>query len=264
MTIPVSEGRYRGCLIGGAVGDALGAPVEFCSLSEITSQFGAGGVGDFVPAYGLLGAITDDTQMTLFTAEGLICAFGLAIELAVLTHSHPNSSLSAGFFAATVARLAAGNSLRSAVGAGAQTLRLRPGAEEVLSAVEHAQVLAASGSASAARVEELGKGWIAEEALAMALYAVLAAQNFEEGVVLAVNHSGDSDSTGSIAGNLAGAAYGVGSIPQRWLEHLQLRDEIAVLADGYRADWLLLVSCRFGSKEIVDRDYGGSYYYFLR
>lgn len=68
------ESCYRGCLVGGAAGDALGAPVEFRSLSEITKQFGTGGVRDFVAAYGRLGAITDDTQMTLFTAEGLICA----------------------------------------------------------------------------------------------------------------------------------------------------------------------------------------------
>lgn len=64
--------RFRGCLLGGAVGDALGAPVEFMSVSEIREAFGRQGIRDFIPAYGRLGAITDDTQMTLFTAEGLI------------------------------------------------------------------------------------------------------------------------------------------------------------------------------------------------
>ena len=66
--------RYTGCLLGGAVGDALGAAVEFESLAEIRARFGPGGIRDFAPAYGRLGAITDDTQMTLFTAEGLIRA----------------------------------------------------------------------------------------------------------------------------------------------------------------------------------------------
>lgn len=60
--------RIRGWLLGGAVGDALGAAVEFDSLSEIRAAFGADGILDYAPAYGRLGAITDDTQMTLFTA----------------------------------------------------------------------------------------------------------------------------------------------------------------------------------------------------
>ena len=60
------------CLIGGAVGDALGAPVEFMSGQEIANRFGDTGVREFLPAYGRLGAVTDDTQMTLFTMEGLI------------------------------------------------------------------------------------------------------------------------------------------------------------------------------------------------
>ena len=66
--------RIRGSLLGGAVGDALGAPIEFDSLREIRARFGAEGLLEPAPAYGRLGAITDDTQMTLFTAEGLILA----------------------------------------------------------------------------------------------------------------------------------------------------------------------------------------------
>ena len=65
--------RYRGCLLGGAVGDALGAGIEFLSLADIRRQpRRRAGVTGYVPAYGRTGAITDDTQMTLFTAEGLL------------------------------------------------------------------------------------------------------------------------------------------------------------------------------------------------
>jgi len=63
---------YTGCLLGGAVGDALGWPVEFLSMSEIRRKFGPDGIQDFVETAGEVGAITDDTQMTLFTAEGLL------------------------------------------------------------------------------------------------------------------------------------------------------------------------------------------------
>src|SRR5712692_1255888 len=66
--------RFSGCLLGGAAGDALGAPVEFLDLDEIVRAYGEQGIRDFAPAYGKLGAITDDTQMTLFTAEAVLSA----------------------------------------------------------------------------------------------------------------------------------------------------------------------------------------------
>lgn len=71
MQIDVRE-RFQGCLLGGAVGDALGAPVEFHSREQILAQFGPEGITAFAPAYGGVGCITDDTQMTLFTTEGLL------------------------------------------------------------------------------------------------------------------------------------------------------------------------------------------------
>lgn len=49
--------------------------------------------------------------------------------------------------------------------------------------------------------------------------------------MLAVNHSGNSDSTGAITGNICGALYGVDSIPARWLDQLELRNEIEMLAN---------------------------------
>jgi ADP-ribosylglycohydrolase len=69
------RGRFLGCLLGGAVGDALGAPVEFMKRSDILRRFGPKGITTYAPAYGGVGTITDDTQMTLFTAEGLIRAW---------------------------------------------------------------------------------------------------------------------------------------------------------------------------------------------
>ena len=77
----------------------------------------------------------------------------------------------------------------------------------------------------------LGGGWVAEEALAIALYAVLATDSFAEAVVLAANHGGDSDSTGAIAGNLAGIIFGEQAIPAEWLERLELRPEISQVAE---------------------------------
>jgi ADP-ribosylglycohydrolase len=66
--------QARACLLGGALGDALGAAVEFMDLRTIRAHFGPEGVTRPQPAYGVPSPITDDTQMTLFTAEGLLRA----------------------------------------------------------------------------------------------------------------------------------------------------------------------------------------------
>ena len=54
--------------------------------------------------------------------------------------------------------------------------------------------------------------------------------NFVPGLLLAVNHGGDSDSTGSIAGNLLGLIHGRNGIPEEWLQQLELRDVIERIA----------------------------------
>ena len=95
-------------------------------------------------------------------------------------------------------------------------------------------------------MRELGEGWVAEEALAVALYAVLATapagdvtpetparnprRTSATPIALAVNHSGDSDSTGSIAGNILGAFYGEECLPAEWLEALEAPEVIRGMA----------------------------------
>ena len=57
--------RYRGCLLGGAAGDALGYPVEFDSRTSILSAYGPQGITDYVLMDGIA-QISDDTQMTIW------------------------------------------------------------------------------------------------------------------------------------------------------------------------------------------------------
>src|SRR5688572_20217209 len=64
--------RVTGCLLGGACGDALGWPVEFLRLPQIVQKHGPEGISHFSQT--TQGEVTDDTQMTLFTVEGLIRA----------------------------------------------------------------------------------------------------------------------------------------------------------------------------------------------
>ena len=340
------QGRFLGCLMGGAVGDALGAPVEFMKRAEILRRFGPDGITQYAPAYGGLGTITDDTQMTLFTAEGLIrgwvrgcfkgittysgvtahaylrwlqtqgerptcdidfgtdepgwlfqqrelrsrrapgntclsalramsslgeparndskgCggvmrvapvglfawrlrqqespqdAFRLGSELAALTHGHPTGALTGGVLAVLILALTDGASLPEALVASKAILQAEPGHEETLRAIELAEELVVSGLPHEQAIARLGQGWIAEEALAISIYCALVARNFKHGVILAVNHDGDSDSTGAIVGNLLGAMHGVKAIPAEWLEPLELRDVITEVAEDLYAfkDW---------------------------
>ena len=68
-----NQDQYRGCLIGGAAGDALGYEVEFMRRRQILAQFGKKGITEYVLHNGKA-LISDDTQMTLFTAAGLLNA----------------------------------------------------------------------------------------------------------------------------------------------------------------------------------------------
>lgn len=63
--------RVLGCLLGGAVGDALGYPVEFLSEPEILRQYGPAGIQTLAQA-GSPARVSDDTQMTLFAANAWI------------------------------------------------------------------------------------------------------------------------------------------------------------------------------------------------
>ena len=91
---------------------------------------------------------------------------------------------------------------------------------------------AARGVADAATVESLGGGWVAEETLAIAVYCALVTADLEAGVVLAANHSGDSDSTAAVAGQFLGLMKGMGAIPAHWLDGLECRDLLTQKADS--------------------------------
>jgi len=68
-------------------------------------------------------------------------------------------------------------------------------------------------------------------------------QDFSTALIAAVNHDGDSDSTGAITGNILGAYLGLSKIPRNWVEKLELKDVLIQMADdllvGYRdtSEW---------------------------
>lgn len=333
-----AESRVVGSFLGCAVGDALGAQVEFLKWPAIEQRYGPAGVATFDGA----GRITDDTQMALFTAEGLIrganrsidrgylgdppyprvdatsggtlhhaylrwlstqgdavrlpfdrgwlieqpelhqirapgntclsalrsgkagsveepinnskgCggvmrvhpvglvagdrAFVVGAESAALTHGHVTGYVAAGAFASIVAGIIGGGDLRAAVrDASWRLTSWGVGTEQTSSAIEQALELAdAEPTPSSDTISELGEGWIAEEALAIALYCALTAEDVRSGIVAAVNHSGDSDSTGALAGALLGTMHGANAVPSEWVESLAERQVIETVARDLHA-----------------------------
>ena len=81
-------------------------------------------------------------------------------------------------------------------------------------------------------IHALGEGWVAEETLGIALYCALKYQNdFSKAMITAVNHKGDSDSTGAVTGNILGALIGYTAIDSKWKKNLELLDVILEIAD---------------------------------
>ena len=103
---------------------------------------------------------------------------------------------------------------------------------------DKAIMLASNTRPDMENIESIGGGWTGEEALAIALYcAIRHFDNFEQALIAAVNHAGDSDSTGAITGNILGAAVGYDAIPQKFKDDLELHDVILHMADDiYRGE----------------------------
>ena len=365
--------KYRGCLLGGAAGDALGYAIEFDREEAIAARYGSRGIRDYQLDERGLAPFSDDTQMTLYTANSLLCSLAalsahtssgaptaidaqassgaptssdapalapatlpspaalaayapaqmaqfyvewmytqvspyplaepkawisslpelfasrapgvtcmnaceamangakavnnskgcggimrmapvglintcpgfsgvelqrLGAQLAELTHCHELGWMPAGVFAHIVSLLARdeASSVREAATQALNTLpEAFPNAHylgQLQELLRYTLRLADSDIPDLEAIHALGEGWVAEEALAIGLLCSLRHEDdFAGAITSAVNHGGDSDSTGAIAGNIVGAHLGLAGIPQRYLEHLELRDTISKIAD---------------------------------
>lgn len=349
-------GNYTGCIIGGAIGDAMGAPTEFYSLREILNRWGDEGVNSYVERPDGKGEITDDTQMLLFTAEGLLraknsaagaggspiemcyhaylrwlytqtywkddkpdllshydgwlikqrglfekrapgntcltalksgkygridqpinnskgcggimriapvglifhhdCeeAFRLGAEITAITHGHPSGYLSAGALSAIICMLNNNIPLPEAINRTMGILRKWAHHEETLSAIQKAVEFSKNTQPTYENVQLLGGGWIGEEALSIALYCSLQYEHdFEKAINLAINHSGDSDSTGSITGNIVGLINGEEAIPRALIDNLLLEDVIRQIAID------LHIECKGNGHEVYDKEWDEKY-----
>lgn len=167
-------------------------------------------------------------------------AFRIASEIAAITHGHPSSYLSAGFFASLISDLAVGIDLQVSINNALLILEKWNGCGETFHAVENALKLYENSKALIIAqpeiipglIEELGAGWVGEEALSISLFcSLLYIGDFEKGVLAAVNHSGDCDSTASIVGNILGLVNGLDSIPEIWISNLRSNEIVITIGE---------------------------------
>lgn len=136
----------------------------------------------------------------------------LAVETSALTHGHATGQRAAAAWAGMLADRAAGTALEDAARRALSAQAAMPEGREVAAAIRAA--LAAPRDGARRTVESLGAGWVAEECLAIALYACLFAEGlmgegvaFARGIECAARHDGDSDSTAAVAGNMLGLMF---------------------------------------------------------
>ena len=343
----------RGSLVGGAVGDALGYTVEFMSLSEIRKRFGGKGITRYVTDNRGIARFSDDTQMTLFTLEGLMnsvvghnyeaiepkttlpyiekaylnwlktqtaspakqsdswlshirtlwsrrapgmtcmsalesvakgyevcnnskgcggvmrvapigifngvhynCANGfnkmsrLGGMAAEITHKHRASTFASELFVSilrlcillSVDRPVGRHDFSDIVSMALDEVRPRKGNarysfKQFQGLIIEALELAESNTDDVSAIRKLGEGWVADEALAIALFSVTRyIDDFGKCIFCAVNHDGDSDSTGAVAGNIIGAILGYSAIPQYYLDTLEIKEVLVSAADDICTD----------------------------
>ena len=326
------EEYFKGSLIAGAVGDALGYAVEFTDYDDIIARFGKQGITDFVLAKNGKAVVSDDTQMTIFTARGILdsqrkptCGFhpsdavfnaykdwlftqnhdssayegsdsimkipalyvrrapggtclsaleegerfsvshpantskgcgsvmrlapyalaygGMqdrraflteAAEIGAITHGHPLSHLSCAYLASVISQVIySDKDLHDVALDALDELDLVDfvGKDVFCRLIDKAITLSSNDARDVDNIGALGGGWVAEEAVAIALYCSLRHKDDTmAGIIAAVNHSGDSDSTGAITGNILGALNGVSSIPKKYLAEVEFKDLLTLLA----------------------------------
>jgi len=104
--------------------------------------------------------------------------------------------------------------------------------KELTDLIDLAIALSENDESDLENIKKLGEGWVAEETLAIAIYCSLKYQNdFSKGIIAAVNHNGDSDSTGAVTGNILGALLGYDAIEDKWKENLECKEIILEMAD---------------------------------
>lgn len=314
--------RFEGSIVGLAVGDALGYPCEFRRRAQILAAFGQDGVTDFIsiddprwPHIPVIvgarqppGTYTDDTQMTVALARGMLDAGvdapvdelmpAIGRRFVEWSRSPENNRAPGGTCMTGCQRFSEGVPWREAGVANSKgcgsAMRVAPiglvyfddidrllEVARASSIITHGHDAGIEGAAAAALLvalalqgvepeqmydevmrhcahrsndlrrclarlpamldeapevalssRGLGEAWVAEEAVASALYCVMRhPDDFASAVICGANTDGDSDSIACIAGSILGARLGADAIPVKWRNEVEDAEMLRGLAD---------------------------------
>lgn len=348
-------GKIKGCVLGGAAGDALGYVVEFLNDDEIKGKYGSDGITSYdLDNKSGKALISDDTQMSLFTAVGVMCEatwermikrewnkfhkkhnnirypmwnayadwkrtqdmsfdewqnhkhkikkdqpdpiswlldvpglfkrrapgntcmssleaitkgrmygefannsskgngtvmrvapYALHQDIIVpnklshdcmvitrVTHGHPMATHATEALAYLINQLVYPQNINNSLPELVKDMIAFISDDDLKKLIRKAVKLSKNSKSDIDNIRELGGGWVAEEALAISIYCSLKySEDFSAGIIAAVNHDGDSDSTGAITGNILGAYLGFDAIDSKWKENLELYDVIMEVAE---------------------------------
>jgi ADP-ribosyl-[dinitrogen reductase] hydrolase len=297
QTTDARSGRLSGCLLGLAVGDAVGTTVEFKPRGTFTPLTDMAGGG---PYRLLPGQWTDDTSMALCLAASLIASDGFDAKDQVQRYlrwrdqgymssngvcfdigntvsdalsrfessgdpfagsDHPRSAGNGCIMRLAPVPMFYSADREQAVHFAAESSRTTHGAAECLAAcrllasmlceafdggtkesimLNHDMLgltepkvvsIAEGGYIDKPASEICGSGYVVE-CLEAALWCFHHSDSYEEAVLMAANLGDDADTTAAVCGQLAGAYYGIGGIPSRWLQKLAGRSMIEQMARG--------------------------------
>lgn len=165
----------------------------------------------------------------------------LGAEVAALTHGHPLGYIPSAALVHIIRRIVFGGctfgtGLYDIVAECREAMGLlfpeNPDLPEFLEIFDDAVAFSQNEKADLENIKELGEGWVAEETFAIALYCALRySGDFSKAVITAVNHRGDSDSTGAVTGNIVGALTGYEKIEGQWKEKLEFHHALVEMAD---------------------------------
>lgn len=163
-----------------------------------------------------------------------------AAQIAAITHSHSLGYMPAAVLCHIINRIVFPGEQRMSlkdivIEAKETTAKIFAGDKhlrELTDLIDHAIALSENDVDDLENIRTLGQGWVAEETLAIAIYCSLKySDDFSKGVIAAVNHSGDSDSTGAVTGNILGALIGYDAIEEKWKNNLECADVVLEMAD---------------------------------
>jgi len=154
-------------------------------------------------------------------------------EISAITHAHPRAKIACGIYALVVRELIANPDLHQALrGAVQKALGYYSPREEFKKELSHF-IRIVSYAIPDAQEEEINSSGYVIDTLEAALWCSFRHATAKDVLLAAVNLGMDTDTTGMVAGGIAGLAYGLDTIPEHWLRSIALKKEIDALVDSF-------------------------------